>query len=140
MIVCLDTNVVWRLLGSNGACLPILRAMMAGELALAVSNEILLEYEEVLTRKFGPKAWGRFTVILDGMGELYDSVRHTDPHFHFHVVTADPDDNKFTDCAIAAEADWMITDDGHFVPLTKAGYKPKPITPAQFIARFLSGT
>ena len=93
MIVCLDTNVVWRLLGSKGACLPILRAMMAGELALAVSNEILLEYEEVLTRKFGPKAWGRFTVILDGMGELYDSVRHTDPHFHFHVITADPDDN-----------------------------------------------
>ena len=61
MIVCLDTNVVWRLLGSKGSCLPILRAMMSGELAVVVSNEILLEYEEVLTRKFGPKAWGGST-------------------------------------------------------------------------------
>ncbi len=139
MIVCLDTNVVWRLLGSKGSYLPILRAMMAGELAVAVSNEILLEYEEVLTRKFGPKAWGRFNVILNGMSELYDSVRYTDPHFHFHIVTADPDDNKFTDCAITAEADWMITDDGHFTPLAVAGYKPKPISPAQFIARFFDG-
>ena len=78
-------------------------------------------------------------MILNGMSELYDSVRYTDPHFHFHIVTADPDDNKFTDCAIAAEADWMIFDDGHFTPLAEAGYKPKPITPAQFIARFLSG-
>jgi putative PIN family toxin of toxin-antitoxin system len=125
--------------GIEGEWSADLRAMMAGELTVAVSTEILLEYEEVLTRKFGPMAWGRFTVILDGMSELYGSVRYTDPHFHFHIVTTDPDDNKFTDCAITAEANWMITDDAHFTPLAEAGYMPKPITPPEFIARFLCG-
>ena len=140
MIVCLDTNVVWRLLGSKGACLPILRAMMAGELALAVSNEILLEYEEVLTRQSGAARWQQLCRIMDLAELTTGNLLRVSPSFHFHIVTADADDNIFTDCAIAAEADWMITDDAHFVPLTKAGYKPKPITPAQFIARFLSGT
>lgn len=48
----------------------------------------------------------------------------------------DPDDNAFTDCAITAGADCIITDDAHFAPLANAGYKPQPITPAEFIERY----
>jgi len=50
----------------------------------------------------------------------------------------DPDDNIFTDCAITAGADFLITEDRHFAPLANAGYKTRPIPPLDFIARFRS--
>jgi len=47
-----------------------------------------------------------------------------------------PMTNAFTDCAIAAHADYVITDDRHFAPLANAGYKPQPITPQAFIEQY----
>ena len=66
-----------------------------------------------------------------------DDVLHITPSFHFNLITHDPDDNKFADCAIAAEADYIITEDGHFDAMIGLGYKPQPITAAEFIARYL---
>jgi predicted nucleic acid-binding protein len=60
------------------------------------------------------------------------------PSFQFRVVTADPDDNIFTDCAITASADYLLTEDAHFAPLTDAGYKPRPLSPQQFVAQFVA--
>ena len=51
----------------------------------------------------------------------------------FNLITADPDDNKFADCAIAAEADFIITADQHFEVMRGSGYKPQPVTPEEFI-------
>jgi hypothetical protein len=45
------------------------------------------------------------------------------PSFQFRVVTADPDDNIFTDCAITAGADYLLTEDAHFAPLAEADYR-----------------
>ena len=59
------------------------------------------------------------------------------PSFQFHVIRADPDGNKFADCAIPAHADYVITEDGHFLPLANSGYKPQPISPLEFIHRHL---
>ena len=33
---------------------------------------------------------------------------------NFHLITADPDDNKFVDCALNAGADFIVTNDRHF--------------------------
>jgi predicted nucleic acid-binding protein len=30
------------------------------------------------------------------------------------IITADPDDNKFVDCAFAAGADYLVSEDSHF--------------------------
>lgn len=37
--------------------------------------------------------------------------------FRFQLIESDPDDNKFVDCAIAANADYIVTEDTHFNPL-----------------------
>lgn len=37
-----------------------------------------------------------------------------DPHFSFGLITADADDNKFVDCAIVANAHFIVTEDKHF--------------------------
>ena len=31
-----------------------------------------------------------------------------------YLITEDPDDNKFVDCAIAADAELIVTNDKHF--------------------------
>ena len=36
------------------------------------------------------------------------------PYYHFQMIQADPDDNKFVDCAIAAGARYVVTNDHHF--------------------------
>ena len=45
--------------------------------------------------------------------------------------------NKFCDCAIAAEANYVVTEDNDFNALKSAGYKPKPIRPEEFIRQYL---
>ena len=42
------------------------------------------------------------------------NVKYFTPHFHFHLIEKDPDDNKFVDCAIIAGADYIVSEDTHF--------------------------
>ena len=42
------------------------------------------------------------------------NVEFIDPHFKFHLIEADNDDNKFVDCAIAANATFIVSEDKHF--------------------------
>lgn len=102
-----------------------------------MSNEILFEYREVLTRMLGPEVWLRLLRALEIMEHLYANLVRVEPQFRFNVITADANDNKFADCAIAANADFIITEDQHFAALANAGYRPQPITPHEFVARFL---
>ncbi len=71
-------------------------------------------------------------------GALNGNVRRVSPSYHHQLVTADPDDNAFVDCAIAAEADYIVTEDHHFDALIGSGYKPRPIQPDAFVADVLS--
>ena len=43
-----------------------------------------------------------------------ENVQLVDPHFRMGIITADPDDNKFVDCAFAAGADYLVSEDSHF--------------------------
>ena len=36
------------------------------------------------------------------------------PYYKWNLITADPDDNKFVDCALNAGADCIVTNDRHF--------------------------
>jgi len=76
-------------------------------------------------------------LFLNLISALHGNVRRVTPSFRFRTISADADDDAFADCAIAAEADWIITADHHFDALRGAGFKPQPITPQDFIERFL---
>ena len=138
MILCLDTNTVVQALAQHHPFHPILDAWVAGHLTWAVSTPILLEYEEVLTRLSEPARWRKLATLMDLAELTVGNVLRVTPSFQFHVVTADPDDNIFTDCAITADADYLVTEDAHFSPLADAGYKPRPILPRQLIAQFVA--
>jgi putative PIN family toxin of toxin-antitoxin system len=138
MIVCLDTNTVVQALATGHPFHPILDAWVSGRLTWAVSTEALLEYEEVLTRLGGPGRWRKLARLMDLVELTADNLLRVTPSFHFHIITSDPDDNIFADCAITAGADYLITEDNHFAPLRDAGYKPQPVTPQEFIASFIA--
>jgi predicted nucleic acid-binding protein len=44
------------------------------------------------------------------------------PYFHFGLITADLDDNKFADCAIISNADYIVSQDTHFDILKKIDF------------------
>jgi len=142
MIVCLDTNTLVQALADNHPFHPILDAWVEGQIIWALSTEILLEYEEVLTRMSGQARWRKLARLMDLVELTGGNVLRVTPSFHFHIITADVDDNIFTDCAITASADYLVTEDQHFGVLKNAGYKPQPIKPGEFISRCVtdSGT
>ena len=43
-----------------------------------------------------------------------NNVLRIDARFHFGLIVADPDDNKFVDCAIVSGAECIVTNDSHF--------------------------
>jgi predicted nucleic acid-binding protein len=45
---------------------------------------------------------------------LLPTVKKIDPFYKWSFITADPDDNKFVECAVAANAHFIITNDKHF--------------------------
>jgi predicted nucleic acid-binding protein len=79
----------------------ILRALLDGSFMLAVSTEILLEYEEIIVKLSGAERWRDVAAFLELLTQLHGNIRPIEPHYRFGVVVADPDDNKFCDCAIA---------------------------------------
>ena len=103
-----------------------------------MSNEILTEYQKIIVLHSGVRRWnqlGKVFSLAETVGNLLVKVQ---PAYRFQVIATDPEDNKFTDCAITADADYVITNDAHFKPLASAGYRPQPISPDEFIRLHLS--
>jgi putative PIN family toxin of toxin-antitoxin system len=121
MTVCIDTNVVLQARAVRHRFGVILDLFAAGRIDWAVSMSIVTEYQEVITGLAGPRHWERFAVFLSSVHRLHLNLLQFEPWFAFHVIPHDADDNKFTDCAIAAHANYVITEDAHFAPLADAG-------------------
>lgn len=69
-----------------------------------------LEYEEKITEIFSKET----AELIIGAFTLLDNIKKSDIHFHLNLISVDPDDNKFSDCAFASNAHYLVTDDKHF--------------------------
>lgn len=76
---------------------------------LCVTTEILEEYEEILSRYLSPLV---ARLVVEAILRA-NTVFRVDAQFRFGLITADPDDNKFVDCAIVANAECVVTNDAH---------------------------
>ncbi|MES1250235.1 MAG: putative toxin-antitoxin system toxin component, PIN family, partial [Chitinophaga rupis] len=50
------------------------------------------------------------------------NVRLATSYFNLNIITADPDDNKFVDCAFASNADYIVTNDNDFNILKRINF------------------
>lgn len=118
--VVLDTNSLLSSLSRRSSAYPAWKGFQEGRYTLCVTNEILEEYEEVIARKTRPEiARNVIDFIMQQM-----NVELIDPYFRMELITTDPDDNKFVDCAFAANATYIVSDDTHYDVLREITFPP----------------
>jgi predicted nucleic acid-binding protein len=91
----------------------IFQSLVNGKFTLAVTADILLEYEEVIQQKYGITTAKTFITLLNEL----PNVSFANHYFRWQLMTTDPDDNKYCDCAIAKQASYIVTEDRHFEAL-----------------------
>ena len=58
---------------------------------------------------------------------VHPATVQTQTYFRFGLISEDDDDNKFVDCAIAANAQAVVSNDRHFQTLKTIGFPKVPI-------------
>ena len=111
--IVLDTNCLIAILSRRGNYYPVWQGLHQGKYILCVSNEILEEYEEILSQKTNAVIASNVIQVLINS----PFVEFINTYFHFHLIEKDKDDNKFVDCAIAANAHYIVSEDAHFKQL-----------------------
>ena len=91
---------------------------LEGKVQWCVSTEILSEYTEILEQKTSP--WLAETVVNTIVNNV-NTVRIA-PTFFFELIQSDPDDNKFVDCAVCGNAEFIVSNDAHFRMLSQIDF------------------
>ena len=107
--VVLDTNCLLQSLSQRSQYYKVWEDFVMGRYVLCVSNEILEEYEEIISSHMSSLA---ARIAVETILRANNVVR-VDAQFRFNLITADIDDNKFVDCAIIANADYIVSEDRH---------------------------
>lgn len=108
--IVLDTNCLLAALSRHSEYYSIWRNLLDGKYTLCVTNEILDEYQEIIERKTTKVVAANVINLLLKM----ENVLFVDTYFRLQLIETDPDDNKFVDCAFAADAVYIVSDDKHF--------------------------
>ena len=110
MNIVLDTNCLIMAISARNEYYQVWQDFLDGKYTLCITNEIIEEYSEVISRNISPLISELvISAILNRK-----NVKRIAPSFAFHLIEADQDDNKFVDCAIVANAKYIVTQDHHF--------------------------
>lgn len=108
--VVIDTNCLVQIISKHSPYRPIWDAFLGKRFILCVTNEILDEYQEIMEIQTSAQIAENVVLLIMNSS----NVNYVDPHFRLGLITADPDDNKFVDCAFASGADYIVSEDSHF--------------------------
>ena len=114
MRIVVDTNCLLVSIPKVSESRWLFNAILTGTIELAVTTvttDILQEYEETIGSFYNSP-----TLAANVLETLMNrpNVIKISPYYFWTLITNDPDDNKFVDCAIACGSDYLITEDGHF--------------------------
>jgi uncharacterized protein len=110
MKIVLDTNVLLVSIAKKSPYRVIFDSLLANKFDLIISNEILSEYTEIIAQKTN-------VMVATNVSEMLltlSNVQKQDVFYRWNLIVADRDDNKFVDCAIAGNADYLVSNDKHF--------------------------
>jgi putative PIN family toxin of toxin-antitoxin system len=120
MKIVFDTNCLIRILPPKSPYHCLWDVFRKGKITLCYTTEILEEYEELLLRFYS----FNFAQLTMEMLLKSPNVIRTIPFYRWNLITPDPDDNKFVDCALNAGADYIVTNDRHFNILKTLDFPP----------------
>ncbi len=69
-----------------------------------------MEYQEIISKKYGVNTADAFSALLIEL----PNVHFINTYYRWNLITADPDDNKYCDCAVAGKVQYIVTEDRHF--------------------------
>lgn len=131
--IVLDTNIFIAIIGKKSQFRWIFDQIISGQFTLCISNDILLEYQEILERKTNSEVAYNVIQFLT----IHPFVIKTEIFYQFNLITEDEDDNKFVDCAIAANAICLVSNDKHFKILKTIEFpKVNLLTLSEFVQKF----
>ena len=125
-----DTNIlISALVFRRGKPAELLRMALEGEISLTVSQAILDEMADVLSRKFSasPEEVAEATIIVR------QAARVVTPSVQLDVIKEDPPDNRVLECAVTAGSDFIVTGDKDLLRLGRYD-AIRIVTVADFLA------
>lgn len=131
--IVLDTNCLLQALPSRSPYHKIWSEILAGHISLCVNTEILNEYEEIIARKTNADIAHN---VVEAIARLH-TTEFLNVYYHFRLIEADADDNKFVDCAVAANAEYIVTNDAHFDILKQIDWPKLTVTTIKEFAKQL---
>ena len=108
-----DSNIYISALVFAGRPLQFLDAARGGVFGLCISDVLLDEVHRVLRDKF---LWSK-EALDEAAASIGDFTRRIYPSETIDAVTADPDDNRVLECAVAAGSQFIVTGDGDLLRL-----------------------
>lgn len=127
-----DTNIfVSAIFWEHGNPHHLVELAIEGKIKVFTSAEILGELTEVIIRDFKETDENVFAYVafILKYAEIVESTEKID------VVKDDSDDNKIIECAVACEADYIVSGDKHLLRLKE--YKKAKIINAAELIRLL---
>jgi len=108
--VVVDTNILWVAISRRSKTHWVFSELIKGTFTLCVTTDILDEYEEIISRRLGYETSKSIMKLLDYL----PNVEYITKFYRWELIEQDYDDNKFVDCAIACNANYLATNDRHF--------------------------
>jgi putative PIN family toxin of toxin-antitoxin system len=136
MLVTIDTNVIYQALRSSaGASYKILQLVRAGRIKIALSHQVLLEYEAVLTRETSLKAFDLSNSDVHGVLRFLAYVSEKfEPSFLFRPNLRDEDDNMFVELAVVSQSAYLVTQNIRDFRNSELKFEIfRTVTPAMFL-------
>ena len=118
--IVLDTNALLMSFPRKSPYRSIFDAFLSGKINFLMDNSILNEYIEIIEKHSD-------IIVAQNVGELLvnsPNVIRIEATTKWLLITQDPDDNKFADCAVAGQADFIVTNDNHFNVLKTIPFPP----------------
>jgi len=110
MKIVLDTNCLLPAVFPCSMYHWVWESFRRGDFILCFSNEIIEEYEELLSNLYLPEITKNVIHLLLTSRNIEKVI----PFYKWNLIAADPEDNKFVDCALNGGADYIVTNDKHF--------------------------
>ena len=118
MKIVLDTNCLLVSVQEYSNFFWLWQAFRDKKFVLCYTDEILNEYQEILSHYYSV-ALAKYVI------DAILNAPHAEPiivYYKWQLIAADPDDNKFVDCAVSANTNYIVTNDKHFKVLEEIDF------------------
>ncbi len=119
--IVIDTNVLLVSISTRSRLHWIFKNLLDKKYILCVTTDILVEYAEIIAQHMGQNTSESVLGVISNLS----NVEYITSYFKFRLLK-DEDDDKFVDCAIAANASYIVSHDKDFKILKKIDF-PKVV-------------